>query len=97
MQTKSLNFTKSVIGKIVPPTKSRDIYKDTKEQGLILMVSYTGKKTFYVAQNIKITNSKKYYRKKLGDFNYLSISESRAMVSGLRAQISKGINPFDKK
>jgi len=96
MANSSFNFTKEAIAKIVLPKDGRDIYKDTKEQGLILIVSYTGKKAFYIAKNIKIERDKKYYRKKVGDFPDLSISDARAKVSDLKVQIAKGFNPFEE-
>jgi len=96
MENSSFNFTKEAIAKILPPAKDRVIYKDTKEQGLILMVSYTGKKSFYFAKNIKTKIGKKYYRNKIGDFPDLSIFEARARVFELKTQIIKGCNPFIK-
>lgn len=97
MDNNSFNFTKEAIGKILPPKKDRVIYKDTKEYGLILITSYTGTKSFYIAQNIKTKIGKKYYRKKIGNFSDLSISEARNYVSELKAKIGKGGNPFEKE
>jgi integrase len=96
MENSSFNFTKETIEKIVLPEKGRDTYKDTKERGLILMVSDTGVKGFYIAKNIKIQTGKKYYRKKIGDFPDLSISEARNKVFDLKAAITKGFNPYEE-
>ena len=96
MDNNLFNFTKEAIDRILPPEKERVIYKDTKEQGLILIVSYTGKKTFYIAKNITTETGKDYYRKKIGDFPDLSISEARKKVFELKIQIAKGFNPFKK-
>ncbi len=96
MADKSFNFTKEAIAKIVPPKEDRDTYKDTKEPGLILIVSYTGARGFYIAKNIKTASGKKYYRKKIGDFPDLSVAEARAKVAELKTQIAKGFNPYEQ-
>jgi len=80
MESRLFKFTKEAIIKLSPSAKDRDIYKDTKEHGLILMVSYTEKKTFYIAQNINTDLGKDYYRKKIGDFPQLSIVDARNKV-----------------
>ena len=97
MENRLFKFTKEFITKLLPPVKDREIYKDAKEYGLILMVSYTGKKTFYIAQNIKTNLGKDYYRKKIGDFPQLSIADARNKVSEFKTQIAKGFNPFQKE
>jgi integrase len=96
MENNAFNFTKELIIKLVLPKQGRDIYKDTKERGLILIVSYTGGKTFYIAKNIKTEPGKKYYRKKIGDFPDLSIAEARTKVFNLKTHIARGFNPFKK-
>jgi integrase len=96
MKSRSFKFTKEAIAKLLLPTKGREIYKDTKEHGLILMVYYTGKKTFYIAQNIKTDSGKDYYRGKIGDFPYLSIASARAKVVEFKTQVANGFNPFAK-
>lgn len=50
MSEKLSNFTKDFLHKIEPPQEKRAIYKDSKEAGLILIVSYGGTKTFYVGK-----------------------------------------------
>jgi hypothetical protein len=42
MPVKSLLFTKEILQEIKAPEAKRDIYKDTKEKGLLLIVSYGG-------------------------------------------------------
>ena len=96
MENSLFHFTKETIAKIAPPKKGTSTYKDTKEKGLILIVSSTGKKSFYIAQNIKTETDKKYYRNKIGNFPDSSISEARAKVFELKTQIAKGFNPFEK-
>ena len=57
--TKNLNFTKTALLAIKPPLKPEnkkggvyDTYKDTKEKGLVLLVSNGGSKTFYLYRKI---------------------------------------------
>lgn len=89
----SLNFTKDALLKIEPPKTSRDIYKDSKEKGLILIVSYGGSKIFYLYKLI----SGKPHRIKVGAFPDLSIAEAREKVLELKNQIAKGLNPAEEK
>ena len=92
MLNKSFKFTKDRILKIVPPKNKRDIYKDTKESGLILIVSYGGSKIFYLARRVK----NKYRRIKIGRFPDLLISEARKKAIELKNLIVKEIDPTEK-
>ncbi|WP_250311975.1 MULTISPECIES: tyrosine-type recombinase/integrase [Rickettsieae] len=93
MLEKSLFFTKDVLQKIESPKEKRDIYKDIKEAGLILIVSYGGSKTFYLGKKIQGM----YHRIKIGRFPDLSIVNARMKASELKSQIVKGINPLEEK
>ncbi|WP_375327170.1 tyrosine-type recombinase/integrase [Candidatus Tisiphia endosymbiont of Nemotelus uliginosus] len=89
MTERLLNFTKDALYKIEPPKAKRNVYRDTKETGLILIVSYGGSKIFYLGRMIQ----KEYYRIKIGRFPDLSIVDARAKAAELKSQIAKGINP----
>lgn len=91
--TNSLNFTKDNLLKMEPPLTGRDTYKDTKEKGLILIVSYGGSKIFYLYKLI----SGKPQRIKIGSFPDLTVAEAREKVLELKNQIANGINPNDEK
>ncbi|MCC8371661.1 MAG: site-specific integrase [Rickettsia endosymbiont of Pseudomimeciton antennatum] len=93
MSEKLLLFTKDVLQKIESPKEKRDIYKDTKEAGLILIVSYGGSKVFYLGKKIKNL----YHRIKIGCFPDVSIIEAREKALELKSQIAKGINPMEEK
>ncbi|HJD66159.1 MAG TPA: tyrosine-type recombinase/integrase [Rickettsia endosymbiont of Bembidion nr. Transversale] len=93
MSVKSLLFTKELLQEIKPPQEKRDVYKDTKEQGLLLIVSYGGSKIFYLGSVI----NKKYYRIKIGSFPNLSVCEARTKASELKNQIANDINPIEEK
>ncbi len=91
--TNSLNFTKDNLLKIEQPTTGRDTYKDTKEKGLILIVSYGGSKIFYL---YKLVDGKPT-RIKIVSFPDLSVAEAREKVLELKNQIAKGYNPTEEK
>ena len=87
------NFTQDKLLRIAPPKASRDIYKDTKEKGLILIVSYGGSKIFYFYKKIQ----GKPYRIKVGAFPDLSVGEARDAVIELKNKVAKGGNPAEEK
>lgn len=87
------NFTKDKLKKLKPPKEKRITYKDTKEKGLILIVSYGGSKIFYLYKKIR----GKPYRIKIGAFPDLSITEAREKVIEYKNQIAKGTNPAKEK
>jgi len=93
MSVKSLFFTKELLHEIKAPQEKRDIYKDTKEQGLLLIVSYGGSKVFYLGTVL----DQKYHRIKIGVFPDLSIPDARVKASELKGQIAKGYNPIAEK
>ncbi|MFU7503029.1 MAG: Arm DNA-binding domain-containing protein [Candidatus Tisiphia sp.] len=97
----SFNLTKEAIDKIAYPKIKRDIYVDTKEDGLILIVSYGGSKVFYLRETVYGINRKI----KLGNFhndrlekllNDISLVEAREKAVEIKGQINKVIHPFNK-
>ncbi|XVN44312.1 MAG: tyrosine-type recombinase/integrase [Rickettsia hoogstraalii] len=93
MSVKSLIFTKELLHEIKAPRAKRDVYKDTKEKGLLLIVSYGGSKIFYLGTVL----NKKYHRIKIGVFPDLSIHDARVKASELKGEIAKGYNPVEEK
>ncbi len=93
MSVKSLLFTKEVLSEIEAPKVKRNVYKDTKEKGLLLIVSYGGSKVFYLGKVI----NKKYNRIKIGSFPSLSVTEARAKAIELKNNLAKGYNPMEAK
>ena len=91
--TNALNFTKDNLLKIEPPAAGRDTYKDSKEKGLILIVSYGGSKIFYLYKLVE----GKPNRIKIGAFPDLSVAEAREKALELKNQIAKGYNPAEEK
>ncbi len=100
MNNNKINFTKTVLEKITPPKKSidrkggiYDTYYDTKEKGLILLVSNGGSKTFYLYKKI----NGKPERVKLGNFPDISIEQARKLALSNKNLINDGRNPNEEK
>ena len=83
------NFTEQRLNAIHPPKAGLETYRDQKEKGLILRVSYGGSKVFYFYKKIK----DKPKMIKIGPFPDLSITEARDIVLNLKNQVAKGITP----
>jgi integrase len=98
MATVRLNFTRSVLDKITPPSIPKeksgkggvyDTYHDTREKGLILIVSNGGAKTYYLYGKI----NGKPERVKLGSYDGLSIEQARKKAAQCRGEVAQGSNP----
>ena len=98
MATVRLNFTRSVLDKITPPSIPKeksgkggvyDTYHDTREKGLILIVSNGGAKTYYLYGKI----NGKPERVKLGSYDGLSIEQARKKAAQCRGEVAQGNNP----
>jgi integrase len=79
------NFIDKKLISIKLPKGGQVMYRDKKEQGLVLRVSYAGSKSFYLY---------KYYDGKprlinIGKFPRMSISEARTSVRDLKSKIEK--------
>ena len=71
-------------------TRSLDCY-DKKIKGLLLKVSASGRKTFY----IRFKDSAGLNRqRKIGNAAILTLDEARALARGYLAQINLGQDPF---
>lgn len=89
-----LNFTKAALLKAPPAKKgSKDYYKDEKEKGLILAVTPTGTKTFYLYKRI----DGKPERILLGRFPDISIENARKAAIAAKGEIAGGKNPQKEK
>jgi len=102
MPSQKINFTKSILEKITPPKlpaskKGKggvyDTYYDTREKGLVLIVSNGGAKTYYLYCKIKGRPE----RVKLGAFTDLSIELARKKAAQCRGEIAGGDNPQEAK
>lgn len=76
------NFIEKKLMNIKPPKTGLDTYRDEKEKGLILRVSYGGKKVMKKARMVRI-----------GDFPDISIAEAREITLDVKNQVAKGLFP----
>ncbi|WP_371218378.1 Arm DNA-binding domain-containing protein [Orientia tsutsugamushi] len=95
MSVTLFNFTQSALNKIKVPTKEENIiqFRDTKERNLLLIISYTGFRRFYLVINIGGI----YHKIKIGTSLDLTVKESRKKVMKLKKDIANGINPIDER
>lgn len=85
-----INFTKQSLAKIPTPDKKKRIYKrDSKEKGLVLCKTHTGKISFYLRKMIDSKDS----RVLIGHYPDLSIENARKKSLSLKGQIADGGNP----
>ncbi|HVW96131.1 MAG TPA: site-specific integrase [Mucilaginibacter sp.] len=91
---KTFNFTKpALIDLKLSGTAKRGYYRDSKEKGLILDVSVSGSKSFYLYKKIDGRPEKLF----LGSFPDTSIENARKQASVLKGQIASGKNPQQEK
>ncbi len=100
MASYKINFTKTNLERIIPPQKTGfkkggifDTYYDTKEKGLVLLVSNGKAKTFYLYMKVK----GKPERIKIGGFPVVSIEQARKEATRNRSLINQGLNPNEEK
>ena len=88
------NFTKSFITSLSSAEKGkRDFYGDSKVNGLEIMVTDKGSKSFKVTRK----KSGRVIRVTLGKYPDISIEIARAKAHEINSQIAIGINPNDAK
>jgi len=94
MPSKSMNFTKAGLLALPLPEKGKRFYcKDTKEAGLIIDITPSGNKSFYLYKRI----NGKPERVFLGRFPDLSIEKARLKAQQVKGEIAEGKNPQDEK
>ena len=87
MSNAAFNFTDKNIQKVAP-TGKREYYHDLKEKDLLLQVTKTGTKTFYLYKKINGEPT----RIKLGDAS-IGVKKARAEAIKNRIMIVDGVNP----
>ena len=88
-------FTKSLLDKLPIPTleQKKQIYYDSYQPGLALIITYGSSKTFYLYKTIK----HKSYIKKIGHYPYIDIEEAREKVFKIKKAIENDLNPFESE
>ena len=80
------SFTDKKLIYISPPAKGQVMYRDEKEKGLVLRVSYAGTKSFYLYKRF----DGRPRLIKVGKYPKMSISEARIAVRALKTKIEMG-------
>lgn len=94
MTSQHLNFTKAVLVKAPTAKKgSKDYYYDAREKGLMMAVTPTGTKTFFLYKRIE----GKPERLLLGRFPDISIENARKLAIAAKGEIAVGANPQKEK
>ena len=90
----TLNFTKKTIDALpLPPPNKRLYYYDSKVQGLELMLTSQGSKSFKVYRKFADTP----VRISLGKYTQMTIEEARTKAQKVIAELISGINPNEEK
>ncbi len=94
MASYKLNFTKLALDKVKLPVSGKRVYiYDTKESGLVLDVTPSGKKTYYLYKRVE----GRPQRIKIGDYLDISIENARKKATALKSKINDGCNPNEEK
>ncbi|WP_372574157.1 tyrosine-type recombinase/integrase [Ruegeria jejuensis] len=89
-----MNFTKAALSKAPAAKKgSKDYYYDEREKGLVLAVTPTGTKSFYLYKRIEGRPE----RLLLGRFPDISIENARKLATAAKGEIASGANPQKDK
>jgi integrase len=94
MESKKYNFTKNFVESLKPAKAGkRDYYKDAKVNGLEVMVTANGNKSF------KVTKKKggRFIRVTIGGYPDLSVENARTKALEINSQIAQGVNPNEEK
>ena len=91
---KHINFTKkSIDALLLPPKDKRYYFYDTKVQGLELMVTHQGSKSFKVYRKVGTTP----VRVSLGKYPQMTVEEARRSAQTVIAEMISGKNPNQEK
>lgn len=86
----TFNFTKAAFAQLEPPDKGkRTYYRDTRQKGLIVQQTGTGRLTFYVYRWVQ----GKPERIRLADWPDMTIDQARRKAQEMLGEIAQGKNP----
>lgn len=89
-----INFTHRTLDSLeCPPLGKRIVYFDTKVQGLNIIVTDRGRKSFYLRKVIQGQSMRLY----LGVYPDLSVERAREKAHEILAQIADGKNPHEER
>jgi integrase len=94
MTPNKFTFTKASLDTVASPDSGkRNRVRDLKVRGLLLDVTSSGTKTFYVRKKVKGVSS--WHR--IGEYPELSIEQARGLAGQINADIAQGRNPHEKQ
>ena len=94
MSNNEIIFTKQALNNISTPAKGKIIYKrDSKEKGLVLCKTHTGKISFYLRKMVNGRDG----RILIGYYPEISIENARKKALSLKGNIAEGQNPQEEK
>jgi integrase len=89
---KRINFTKKKIEELpIPASGERAVYHDEHQPNLIVRVSPSGRKVFYVRRKMHAISE----RISIGRFPEVSVEQARKKAASILAEIAAGSNPKD--
>lgn len=92
MPTQRINFTKKALHEIKPSSK-REYFYDEKTKGLILDVTASGSKSFYLYRKIQGRPERVF----IGRFPETTVEQARYKAMEICSRIGKGENPQEDK
>lgn len=94
MERQEIAFTKKALSALsLPKGKKRTYVHDTRERGLLIQVTATGRKTFQLYK----WHEGKPIRITLGTFPDMTIEQARKAAQKLKADLAQGLNPVEEK
>ncbi|MGK8941592.1 tyrosine-type recombinase/integrase [Stutzerimonas stutzeri] len=93
MATNVLRLTVKAVEAIVPPTSGRDYYRDERNQSLVLQVTPSGGKVWY----LQIVDSGRTRRIKLAPYSQADFEIAKRLAAEKTEQIAMGADPVALK
>lgn len=92
MARNEINFTKANLEQLTAPTEGRLYVHDTKEPGLLVQITNSGRKTFQLYKK----HLGKPVRVTIGQWPDWTIEQARKRAREIKVELSNGENPNDK-
>ncbi len=89
----AINFTKTALERLEPPSTGRFYIRDAKTPNLTLAVTANGVKSFYLYKRI----AGRPERVHIGRFPDITVEQARNAADRLRGEIAQGQNPQDRR
>jgi integrase len=93
MAKEEINFTKAALEQLVAPEATRRYIHDTKESGLLLQITSSGRKSFQLYKK----HQGRPVRVTIGTFPDTSIEQARRQAREIKVELSNGVNRTDEQ